>query len=71
VIFAIHLDLFSDHTELFKAVIREHHCNRDVGRVTSSGDNDAADSRLIVPGISSERIGSAYRFAEGLQTHLC
>jgi hypothetical protein len=51
--FAIHVYFFSDHTELFEAVIREHHYNRDVGRVASSGDNDATNSRLIVPGIKA------------------
>lgn len=53
VIFAVRRDFLSDYGEFFKAVIREHRCNRDVGCIASFGDNDAADSRLIVPGVKA------------------
>jgi len=54
VIFAIHVCFLGDHGEPFDLVIREHHGNRDVRRIASSGDNDSADSRLIVPGIKAK-----------------
>jgi hypothetical protein len=45
--FAIHFYFFSDHIELFKVVSREHHCNRNIGGIPASGDNNAANSGLI------------------------
>ena len=54
VIFPIHLYFLSDHSELFEVVIRKDHCNRDVRCIATSGHNDPANSRLIVPGIKAK-----------------
>jgi hypothetical protein len=50
---AVHFHFVSDDAEFFELMIREQHCNRDVGCVASSSDNDAANSPLIVPGIKA------------------
>ena len=63
------IDLFGDSAKSFEELLPEHHGDRNVARVASTSDQDAANATAVIPRIEGMPVYAKVGFEPGAEIH--
>ena len=66
---ATRINLFGDNAKFFEKMLPEHHCDRNVARVASTSDQDAANAAAVMPRIEGMPVSTQIGFKPGAEIH--
>src|ERR1700756_572631 len=66
---ATRIKLFGDNAKLFEKMLAEHHRDRNVARVASTSDQDAANAAAVMPRIEGMPVSTQIGFEPGAEIH--